>query len=78
MRLLGKYSASERTSMLEIAVNAAAAGHDLAGFEPVQDGDGRDSGHQAECRRCGQTAFVSKSGLHYSLLDDACPGIGAN
>ena len=59
-------------SMLEIAVNAAAAGHDLSGFEPVQDGDAKPNGYQAKCRKCGQTAWVGDSGLIYSLLDSEC------
>lgn len=49
--------------MLEIAVNAAAAGHDLGGFEPVEDADGRANGWQARCRICGMTALVGLDGL---------------
>ena len=57
-------------SMLEIAVNAAAAGHDLGGFDPVDDADGRPAGYQARCRGCGRTAWVGENGLTYSLLED--------
>jgi len=60
-------------SMLQIAVNAAAAGHDLTGFEPVEDMDGNPNGYEAKCRHCGQTAWVYFSGMIYSLLDDVCP-----
>jgi hypothetical protein len=58
--------------MLEIAVNAAAAGHELGGFEPVDDTDGRANGWQARCRICGMTAWVGLNGLQYSLLGDVC------
>lgn len=64
--------------MLELAVNAAAAEHDLAGFEPVDDADGQPNGHQAQCRLCGMTVFVAGSGAHYSLLADHCPGKDGN
>ena len=76
--LLGKYSAEARSSMMQIAVNAAGQNHDLSGFEPVQDADGNDNGYQAICRLCGGSAFVADSGLHYSLLADHCPGQGSN
>ena len=59
-------------SMLEIAVNAAAAGHDLGGFEPVDDTDGRPAGYQARCRSCGRTAWAGEDGLKYSLLGEYC------
>lgn len=60
--------------MLQIAVNAAAGGHDMTGFEPVQDQDGDPNGHQAVCRRCGLSAWVDDSGMQYSLLAADCPG----
>ena len=73
---LNKYSvnpwtdrSSANEAMLEIAVNSSAAGHDLSGFEPVEDADGRHTGYQARCRNCGQTAWVGTNGLVYSLLD---------
>ena len=59
-------------SMLEIAVNAAATGHYLGGFEPVDDTDGRPAGYQARCRKCGRTAWVGFDGLMYSLLEERC------
>ena len=74
MRLLGKYSTFAHESMLSVAVNAAAGGHDMSGFDPVQDADGQPNGHQARCRRCNLTAWVSDQGLQYSLLADVCPG----
>jgi hypothetical protein len=37
-------------TMLEVAVNAAASGHDPGGFEPVTDADGRPNGYQAVFR----------------------------
>ena len=52
-------TAAAYESMLEIAVNAAAGGHNLTGFEAVE---GPDGGHQAECRRCGMTAWVGGDG----------------
>jgi len=74
MTLLGKYSAAARESMLDIAAAAALAGHDLAGFEPVEDGDGDPHGYQAACRRCNGTAWVGANGVMYSLLADQCSG----
>lgn len=71
-------TAEVRESMLEIAVNAAAAGHDLTGFEPVQDADGEPNGYQAHCNLCSMSAWVGDNGLHYSLLADVCPGKDAS
>ena len=59
-------------SMLEIAVNAAADGHDLTGFEPVDAADGLPDRYEARCRKCGRTAWVGDDGLMYSLLGDDC------
>ena len=76
---LNKYSvnpwtdrSSANESMLEIAVNAAAAGHDLTGFEPVDATVGLPDGHEARCRDCDQTAWVGDGGLMYSLLGQEC------
>ena len=53
-------------SMLEIAVNAAAAGHDLTGFEPVDSTVGLPDGYEARCRGCGQgTATVICAGSQF-------------
>ena len=60
-------------SMLQIAINAAAAGHDLTGFQPVQDEDDNPNGYEARCRLCSMTAWVDDSGMMYSLLADTCP-----
>jgi hypothetical protein len=60
-----------KESILEVQVNAALAGHDLTGFEPV---DTTAGGYQAACRRCGKTVWVGDSGLMYSLLWDGCEG----
>jgi hypothetical protein len=59
-------------SMLEIAVNAAAAGHDLSGFRSVNAIEGLPNGYEARCRKCGRTAWVGEDGLMYSLLDSEC------
>lgn len=67
-------SEEARESMMEIAVNAAGGGHDLTGFEPVEDQDGRPNGYEARCRKCNLTAWVDDSGMMYSLLADICPG----
>ena len=64
-------------SMLAIAVDAAAAGHDLTGFEPVEDDHAVLRGYQAQCRRCGKTAWVGRQGVMYSLLAEICPNSGA-
>ena len=55
-------------SMLEIAVNAVAVGHDLTGFERVDATVGLPDGYEAKCRNCGKTAWVGDDGLIYSLL----------
>ena len=57
-------AAAANEAMLEIAVNAAAAGDDLGGFEPVDAVDGLPNGYQARCRKCGRTAWV---GADYSF-----------
>ena len=59
-------------AMLEIAVNAAAAGHDLSGFKPVDATDGLPDGYEARCRNCGRTVWVGADGLVYSLLGENC------
>ena len=59
-------------SMLEIVVDAAAGGHDLAGFELVGNSDGQQAGYQARCRNCDKSVSVSFSRIAYSLLDDEC------
>ena len=56
-------------AMLEIAVNAVGGGHELGGFELTER-----NGFQAECRRCGMTAWVGVDGVMYSLLGDSCGG----
>ena len=61
-------------AMLELAVNAAGGGHDLAAFEPVKDKDGRPDGFQARCKLCGATCWAGSNGVLYSLLEDVCPG----
>ena len=72
--MIDKFSANE--SMLEIAVNAAAVGHDLGGFEKVDSTVGLPDGYEAKCRNCGQTAWVGEDGLTYSLLNpERCPGL---
>ena len=59
-------------AMLEIAVNAAADGHDLSGFKPVDAADGLPDGYEARCRKCGRMAWVGADGLVYSLLGEHC------
>jgi hypothetical protein len=59
-------------TMLEIAVNAAAGGHDLSGFELVGNSDGHKAGYQARCRNCDQIVWVGFSGMMYSRLDNVC------
>jgi hypothetical protein len=54
-------------ALLEILVEAALAGHDLARFDPVPSG-----GYQSRCRR-RTTVWISDAGLTYSLLPDRCP-----
>ena len=68
MRLLGELSTEVIEAMLQMAVDAAAGGHDM---RPVEGGD---SGHKTICRRCGMTVWIGDNGLTYSLLADVCPG----
>lgn len=65
----GKNEAADE-SMWEITVNATLMGHNLGAWEITERGDG----WQVRCRTCGGTAWVSVSGLQYSLLPDRCSG----
>ncbi len=56
-----------KESILQVQVEAALQGHDLAGFEVVDE-----RGFQAGCRKCGGTVWVGVSGLIYSLLAESC------
>ena len=58
-------------TMLEAAVNAAMSGHDLTSFYPVSKGE-ELTGYEARCEQCGQTVWVGREGLQYSLLGEAC------
>jgi hypothetical protein len=59
-------------TMLQIAVNAAAGGHDLTGFEMAANSGGHQAGYRAQCRNCDQTVLVDFNGMIYSRLDDVC------
>ena len=81
MKLLDGISPETRKSMLEIAANAAACGHDMTVFKAVKNAEGDANGYRAECRLCGQSAWIGEDSLMlmYSLLDDSkCPGKDAN
>ena len=56
-----------REALLESQVEAALGGHDLAGWEEVENG------WQARCSQCQMTTWVGDVGLRYSLLEDRCP-----
>jgi hypothetical protein len=56
---------------MEIMVNAVFAGHDLAQWQYSDE----SGGWQSACRYCTQTVWVSRKGLHYSLLENLCPGL---
>lgn len=56
-----------RESVLQTQVDAALRGHDLTGFEVVDE-----RGFQAKCRKCAGTVWVGVSGLIYSLLAESC------
>lgn len=58
-------------AQLEIMVGAALDGHDLTGFEPL---DQIGEGYQARCRNCDKTVWVGDNGLVYSMLGDECGG----
>lgn len=62
-------TSAANASMLEIAVNAVAAEHDLTGFKAVKHA----GGYQAICRKCGVTVWVGNNGRYYSLLANKCP-----
>jgi hypothetical protein len=66
--------ATANESMLEIAVNAAAAKHDLTGFRRVNAAEGLPDGYEAKCRKCGRIAWVGDDGLVHNLLDHRCRG----
>jgi hypothetical protein len=68
--ITGRNEAADE-SMMEIMVNAALAGHDLAEWSLVEDG----RGWQARCRVCGETVWVGMTGVQYSLLSDRCLGM---
>ena len=55
-------------AMMEIMVDAAAAGHDLTAWQLTDEGNG----WQTRCRRCQETAWVGVSGVQYSLLSEVC------
>ena len=59
-------------TMLEIAFNAAASGHDLSGFEMVANANRHQAGYLARCRHCDQIVWVGFSGIVYSRLDVEC------
>jgi hypothetical protein len=60
-----------RENILQAQVEAALSGHDLGPFEPVEEPGLMK--HQAICRSCGRSVYVSTVAL-YSLLEDECPG----
>lgn len=64
-----------RLNVLECQVEAALGGHDLTGWEPVEESS--TTGYQATCRHCGKTVYASHK-IVYSLLDDTCPSIPAS
>lgn len=62
-----------KESFLEVQIEATLGGRDLSTFEEVIDT--HPAGYQATCRNCGQTVWVGKNGVIYSLLDDECLSI---
>ena len=71
-------TAPAKESMLEIAVAAAAGGHDLGGFGLVVDHDDHPNGYQARCRKCDLTVWVDFDGMVFNLLADRCPNRASN
>jgi len=63
-----------REAILEAQVNAALSGHDIGPFEEVTDRI--NGGYEAHCRKCDKSVWVSRKGMIYSLLGDACEGEG--
>ena len=61
-----------KQEMLEVAVNAAGAGHDLTGFSEAEGQTQALRGWRAMCRRCGQVVWVRYDGVTYNMLEDAC------
>lgn len=53
-------------SILEIQVNAALSGHDLAPFERVTDR--ATGGYQVRCRRCGQDRRAGSARMGCSIV----------
>jgi hypothetical protein len=62
--------ATLKANLLEAMINAALSGHDLGPWEAVED---RELAHQAVCRRCGRSVYVSWQTM-YSILAKQCPG----
>jgi hypothetical protein len=67
---LDKQIQALRESILQTQVDAALQGHDLTGYEVVDE-----RGFQAKCRKCGGTVWVGVNGLIYSMLADSCSGL---
>ncbi len=61
---------SLKLTMLDCMAEAAACGHDLTPWEPVEGTNHR--GYQAVCRKCGVKAYTGP-GKIMSLLADRCP-----
>ena len=63
-----------RLNLLDCQAAAALGGHDLAGWELIEENG--TTGHQAVCRLCGKTVYASHK-IIYSLLADTCPSFPA-
>ena len=59
---------SAEETRIEVMVDAAFDGHDLAEWVQTED----RNGWQARCRRCDMTVWVGVSGVQYSLLGEGC------
>ena len=53
---------------MEVMVDAAFTGHDLAEWVQTKE----SNGWQSRCRGCDKTVWVGVSGIQYSLLGECC------
>jgi hypothetical protein len=60
-----------KANILEAQVTAALGGHQLLPWQPVPPAE--PTGHQAACRYCEMSVYVSAK-TYYTLLADQCPG----
>ena len=66
------HTARLKENVLAAQVEAALQGHDLGGFEQVQEEEYK-LGYEARCKKCGKSVYVNYKVIH-SILAPKCPG----